>query len=345
MNIVSRTIGFECASKPVFLGEKEISLPLAPDFVVVELDAMSLNPVDMKIKSMRLMGGNFAAGRDFSGTVKYVADNLKGKYTVGDKVCGCLHTLFPKGFVGSYTLVNVKADSLVPVPRQFSPVEAAAFPLVFLTAWEMLEDSAIDPQKPILVLGGATAVGTMTIQLLKLKYDVKQVVATCSSRSSDYVKSFGADATIDYSSDLQGQLRQYASSQGKFTSILDCVGGREVAYIAGELLDKTSGKSNFLSVAGDGSKSGKYALDMGTVTGGFTMMGRSMFGRMWGVRYKLVRADNSWSTGGSQFLRENTIKVPIDSVYAYEDALKGWEKVESMKARGKVVVEFKPLDN
>lgn len=319
-------------------------MPLADDYVVVELDAMSLNPVDMKIKSMRLFSGNYAAGRDFTGTITHVAANLQEKYNVGDKVSGCLHSMFPKGFVGSYTLVNVQTDSLVPVPSQFSSIEAAAFPLVFLTAWEMLEDAFIDPKKPVLVLGGATAVGTMTIQLLKLKYNAEHVVATCSPRSSDYVKSFGADETIDYTSDLQGKLRNYASSQGKFCSILDAVGGREVACIANHLLHGSSGKFNFLSVAGDGAKSEKYALNLGTVTGGFTMFGRSMLGRFWGVRYKLVRANNSWMDEGTKFLRDTTIKVPIDSVYPYEDALKASEKVESMRARGKVVVEFKAVD-
>lgn len=339
MSIVSRTIAYASRSSPVVLSEKEIELPPAANYIVVELDAMSLNPVDMKMKGMSLVGGGIA-GRDFAGTVRHVASNLTGDYAPGDRVCGCLHSFSPKGFVGSYALVEVTTNSVVPIPKQFSPIEAAAFPLVFLTAWEMLANAAIDAKQSVLILGGATAVGTMAIQILKLKYKVNHVVATCSPRSFDYVKSFGADEVIDYSGDLPGKL---VSADTKYSAIIDAVGGRDVAYIAGKILAPTKHKYNFLSVTGDKQADGKYEFGFGTVAGGVTMAGRSMFGRMWGVRYKLIRADNSWVKEGTAFLRECNIQVPIDSVYAYEDALKAWSKVEATKARGKVVIEFKAV--
>lgn len=318
------------------LAEKQITLPPSPDCVVVESFAMAINPVDVKVFAK--LPFNVPIGSDFAGVVRHIGANVKN-YQVGDKVSGFIPSIPGSRFVGSYTVVDVKKDGVGLIPKQFSPIEAAAAPVTLGTAWRLTKYAELRPESKVLVLGGASAVGSFVIQLLKKKYNVGEVVATCSAKSSEYVKSFGADKTIDYNGDLRASLLE-SVKDGKYISIIDTVGDGPVGWIANKLVEKPLSKYNFVSCAGTSPPGDSYGL-LHLITSMPRIGGRTLFGRLWGIKYSMVTlAREDWGEV-LKFLDTGVdIKVPVDSVTPYNDALKAIEQLRNVGARGKLVIGF-----
>lgn len=342
MSLTSKVISFSSPISAYVLSEQAIKLPPGPNQVIVEVTALALNPVDVKLKPLLPFGG--LVGRDYAGTVRHAGSEAEKTFKVGDKVFGYL--MFPRRgaqFVGSYAVVDVTRSHIGHIPEQLDNVKAAALPLTFSTAWEQLEKTQIAPAGKVLVLGGATAVGSFMIQLLKKKYNVAKVVATCSAKSADYVKSFGADEVIDYTApDFTAQLLD-SVADGKYVSILDTVGDGSVGYIANQLVAEPwadSDKSNFTSIAGPTppSKSG-YSI-FSVLFAVPKIFFRVVFGRLWGIRYSMVQLSGSSWHNVLEFLQSNEVEVPVDSVVPYNDALSAVDRACKANARGKLVIEF-----
>jgi alcohol dehydrogenase len=166
--------------------------------VLVEIHASSVNPVDWKIRS----GGQRglvryrlprALGLDVSGVVVAVGPGVT-RFRVGDAVYGSpAHT--EDGCYAEYAALP--AVQLALKPAGLSHLEAAALPLVALTAWEALVVKArLQPGERALIHAGAGGVGHVAIQLAKARG--AEVVSTCSARNVERVRGFGADRVIDY---------------------------------------------------------------------------------------------------------------------------------------------------
>ncbi|PRT53319.1 Protein YIM1 [Wickerhamiella sorbophila] len=333
---VNSKIIHSSATAHLSLAEKPIPIPPSPDCVVVESYAIAVNPVDVKVFAKLPFG--VPLGSDYAGVVRHIGSDVQN-FSVGDRVSGCLTTIPGSRFVGSYSVVNVKKDAIGVIPQQFSPIEAAAAPVTLGTAWRLTKYAEVRPDSRVLVLGGATSVGTFVIQLLKQKYNVAEVVATCSSKSSEYVKSFGADRTIDYNGDLRASLLE-SVKDGKYTSIIDTVGDGPVGWIANKLVEKPKSKYNFLSCAGTAPPGDSYGM-LHLLTSLPRISGRTMFGRLWGIKYSMVAVGREDWTETLKFLDTGAdIKVPVDSVTPYNEALKAVERLKNVGARGKLVIEF-----
>lgn len=170
----------------------------APHEVLVRMVASGVNHADERTRA-----GEFRAvfrldlpkvmGGELAGEVIAVGDDVTG-LAVGDLVYGYT------GVVGMGTwaeVVAVDATSLSPAPASLSPVEAAALPVVALTAWQALVTiGGLQPGQTVLVHGGAGGVGSVAIQLAKHLGAI--VATTASGDSADVVRDFGADIVIDY---------------------------------------------------------------------------------------------------------------------------------------------------
>ena len=196
--------------------------------VLVKIHASGVNPIDNKI---RLGLSPYASpvlpailGTDLAGVIEEIGEGVTD-FKVGDEVYGLAGgVLGVQGTLAEYTAVD--SDLLAIKPKNLSMREAAAIPLVLLTAWEGLIDRAkVQKGDKVLVHAGAGGVGHMVVQLAKnLGTDV---YATVSSQKADIVKGFGA-TPIDYkTATVEDYVNQYTDGKG-FDVIYDTVGGQSL---------------------------------------------------------------------------------------------------------------------
>jgi len=174
----------------------------------VEVKAISVNPVDTKIRTnIAPESGYKVIGWDVSGVVKSVG-NSTSKFKVGDEVfyAGALDR------PGANSELHVVDERIVGrKPASLSHSEAAAFPLTSITAWELLFDRLEVAEnagegEALLIIGGAGGVGSMMIQLAA-KYTKLTVVATASRPDTiDWCNKLGAHHVIDHREDMKTAL-------------------------------------------------------------------------------------------------------------------------------------------
>lgn len=209
----------------------DIPTPVAaPGQVLVKIHAASVNPVDTKIrKNGRAIAADLPSilGCDMAGTVVALGEGVIG-FAIGQAVYGCVGGV--KGLQGTYAeYVAADARLLAPAPANLSLHDAAALPLVTLTAWEALVDRArAQPGEKVLIHGGAGGVGHVAIQIAKLQG--AHVTTTVSSdEKADLARSFGADEVVNYRKEpVEAYVARLTGGQG-FDIVLDATGGSDIA--------------------------------------------------------------------------------------------------------------------
>ncbi len=178
------------------LQEPEISTATE---IKVKLQAAGVNPVDTKVRRHGVFYDQplpAVLGCDGAGIVVETGVGVS-QFKVGDQVWFCNGGLGrEQGNYAEYTVLDERWISLS--PKTFSFVEAAAAPLVLITAWGALFDrGGLQAGQTVLIHAGAGGVGHVAIQLAKLKG--ARVIATVSSaQKADFVKSLGADEAVIY---------------------------------------------------------------------------------------------------------------------------------------------------
>lgn len=158
--------------------------------VRVKVHAIGVNPVDWK-RAVKENDG-LIAGRDLAGVIDAVGSNA-GEWKVGDEVIGLAAS--GTGSYAEYALASISAIARKPTNLTFE--EAASLPVVAETAWRaMVTIGDVKEGQRVLIHGGAGGVGTAAVQIAKARG--AYVIATASSRNHEYLRSLGADETIDY---------------------------------------------------------------------------------------------------------------------------------------------------
>jgi len=168
--------------------------------VLVKLKAVSINPMDWKIRKgeMKLMSGSTFprhTGTDFAGIVEEVGAAVIG-FSKGDEVFGVVKNMMKDGALGEYVAIS---SSLVwKKPSALSFAQAASIPVVGFAAATALERMGkIHANAQILVNGASGGFGMFLLQLLQQKG--ANVTAVTNTKGLTYAKSWGARSTIDYS--------------------------------------------------------------------------------------------------------------------------------------------------
>ena len=181
------------------VGELPIPSP-APDEVLVKIAAAGVNPIDRRLRAGELteyITRTFPVvpGWDLAGTITAVGENVKD-WQPGDEILGLAFTWsIQHGTYAEFAPVN--AGAIAEKPASLSFVEAAAIPLVSLTAWQALAEFAeLKPGQSVLIEAGAGGVGSVAISIAK--HLGATVYTTASSKNTDYVRTLGADHVIDY---------------------------------------------------------------------------------------------------------------------------------------------------
>jgi NADPH2:quinone reductase len=182
----------EAAGKPLSLRDIAKPVPAAGQ-VLVRIHASGVNPLDLKIAAGKAEHARMplpaVLGIDMAGVVEAVGPGVTG-FAPGDAVFGMTGGVGGvQGSLAEYAAVD--AGLLAHAPRSISLREAAALPLVFITAWEGLVDRArVQPGQSVLVQGGAGGVGRMAVQLA-LACGAK-VTATGRPAQREQIEAMGA---------------------------------------------------------------------------------------------------------------------------------------------------------
>ena len=186
-----------------------------PGDVLVRVRATSVNPVDGKVRrggpaGQPVPGAPLILVWDGAGEVVQMG-NAAGRFKVGDEVYFAGDITRP----GAYAeFVAVDERIVARKPASLSFAEAAAVPLVALTAWEALVETMglhnrqAGAGRTLLIMGGAGGVGSMAIQVARHVCGLTVIATASRPASSDYCRQMGADAVIDHTADLAVQLKR-----------------------------------------------------------------------------------------------------------------------------------------
>tara|TARA_R110002020_G_scaffold204645_2_gene408931 strand:+ start:9097 stop:10092 length:996 start_codon:yes stop_codon:yes gene_type:complete len=185
--------------------------------ILVRVKAFGINPGEALFRRIldAPKGRYRILGYEFSGIVEQTGTKATG-FNIGDRVFGLGDTTRQ----GAYAeLIAVDHRSIAKIP-DFVPFDhAAAVPVATVTAYQSLFrfNNGIPPNvKNVLVLGAAGGVGSMAIQLLKAKTDVKVIATASRPDSQSWVKELGADIIVDHHSDVINQLKSAGIDQVDF---------------------------------------------------------------------------------------------------------------------------------
>lgn len=198
--------------------------------VSVRVVASSVNVVDTKIRAMGAdlpFAPAFPAvlGMDFAGTIDAVGEGVTG-FAVGDEVYGCAGGLADlQGALAEFMVADARL--IAHKPKSISMREAAALPLVAITAYEGLTRAGVGAGQKVLVHGGAGGVGHVAVQLAK--HLGAEVYATGSNpKAFAIIQSYGATA-INYKTEkVADYVAQHTAGAG-FDVVYDSVGGANIS--------------------------------------------------------------------------------------------------------------------
>lgn len=197
----------------VGMQEPEISDPFS---VKVKIHAAGVNPIDTKIRSRGLFFADAlpaVLGCDGAGVIVEKGDEVE-QFNIGDEVWYCHGGLGrEQGNYAEYNVIN--ADFLSRKPGSISFVQAAAAPLVAITAWEALFDRAqLKQGQTVLIHAGAGGVGHIAVQLAK-HAGAKVCTTVSDTEKTAFVQALGADLIIDYNQvDVDEAVLEWTSGRG-----------------------------------------------------------------------------------------------------------------------------------
>ena len=327
--------------------------------ILVKVHAAAINPVDIQLWGNPLIGllagsKEKGIGRDYAGTIVALGSAVQqsSRWEVGDRVFGLCNRPTGEGTFTEFLKIAPASEPVAKMPRSWGFEEAAAVPLVVLTAFSCLDwlpevGKSLNGEKRRVVVSGASGgVGMWCVQLAKKKFGC-HVTGICSGRNADFVKSLGADEVIDYSKqDVAQTLLDSRPDGKKYDLYVDCVGGTEMFAHWHDLLHRDGA---YITIVGD--KTSRTA--MGGPLTYFTypsQVWRHVYGYLFGPRYAnvLLYQKSELLEQVAKLADEQGVQVVVQDVVkgilsegAHRDA---WDKIKSYmvegRVRGKVVVSI-----
>ncbi|KAH9915045.1 NAD-P-binding protein [Epithele typhae] len=319
--------------------------PLTKGTVLVKVHAVALNPVGYKVLDFlpgfllrRIQAHEF----DLAGVV---VDGNGTDFKPGDEIFGSnpVPVTVSSGWGSLAQYARVQAGRAVLRPACLTPVQAAGIPIAGLTAYQALQNiGALKPGQRVFVNGGSTAVGAWAIQLAKA-WGARVVGASTSAKNEQYVRGCGADVVYDYAkAPLHEQLisaakeakekaKEGEEAEGVYDVFFEAVGFMDPALFVHSAA-YLAPKGVFVSVGPQGPGLPSFLWNVMLKPG---FLGGTK--RKW----KLVNVDpiKKDLEAFAKLCEEGKVKPLVDSVFAFEDALKAYERVMTGRATGKVVIK------
>jgi len=329
---------------PEVLELREVPDPVAgPGEVLVEVRACGINHLDLWVRQ-GLRGVDVQMphilGNDVVGVIAAVGAGVRhvkpGDKTLvlptlscgtcaacadgDDNLCRDYDVLGRRRNGGYAEKVAVPAVNCIPYPENLRWEEAAAIPLVFLTAWHMLVGQArLTPGEDCLVVGASSGVGSAAIQIARLIG--ARVIATAGSASKlERARALGAHEAVDHSrGDFAAEVKALTGKKGVEVAV-EHVGGRVFEQAAASLA------RNGRLVTCGATIGNQAALDLNALFGRhLTVMG-SWMGRR-GEMHEVLR-----------FVRDGRLKPVLDSTMPLAQAADAHRRIEARQHFGKIVL-------
>lgn len=299
--------------------------------VLIKIKASGINPLDLKIQAGQAAHAQTRLpailGLDLAGVVEKTGQGVT-RFSPGEEVYGMTGGVAGmQGSLAEYAAVD--ADLLARKPHNLSMREAAAIPLVFITAWEGLVDRAnVKEGQTVLVHGGAGGVGHMAVQLAMARG--AKTYTTVDPAKNDLIKSYGA-IPIDHTKlSTEEYIRQYTNGEG-FDIVFNTLGGPvlDSAFVS---VKRYTG--HVVSALGWGTHSlAPLSFRGATYSGVFTL-------------YPLISGKSRAHHG--EILRHATalveagkLKPKIDpGQYTFETISDAYAAISHRKASGKVIIDI-----
>ncbi|MDH0421968.1 MULTISPECIES: NADP-dependent oxidoreductase [Delftia] len=309
---------------------------LRDDEVLVQVHAAGVNQLDSKIRD-----GQFKLilpyrlplilGHDVAGVVVKAGPSVR-QFKPGDEV----YARTDDFRIGTFAeFVPVRESSLAPKPKGLTMEEAASIPLVGLTAWQVLVETArLARGQKVFIQAGSGGVGTFAIQLAR--HLGATVATTTSAANFDLVRGLGADVVIDYrTQDFEDVLHDY-----------DVVLNSQDGKALGKSLRVLKGGAKLVSISGPPDPAFGRAiaapafvrLVMRLLSSGIRRRARSR-----GIDYSFVfmKADGGQLREITRLIEAGAIRPVVDKVFAFESTNEALAYAEAGHAKGKVVIKIR----
>jgi len=316
---------------------EDLDLPApqpGPRDLLVRVKAVSVNPVDTKVRRNRAPQGGQAEvlGWDAVGVVEGVGADVRG-FAPGDRVF----------YAGSITRPGANSELHVvderiaaKAPTSLEDAQAAALPLTAITAWELLFDRLRVPHgggagQSLLIVGGAGGVGSILIQLARQLTELKVIATASRPETQAWCRELGAHAVVDHSRPLAQALKDAGLGQVDFVAALTQTGQHY------EQIVESLKPQGALAVIDDMPVLDAMKLKTKAISLHWELMfTRSMFGtpdmaqqgELLAEVARLVDAKRLRTTAGAHYGTINAANL-----------LRAHAFIESGKAQGKVVLE------
>jgi alcohol dehydrogenase len=291
--------------------------------VLVSIKFAGINPIDWKIREGYMeqsinLQFPLTLGMDFSGAVKQVGEGkevgqkqgIEWEFKQGDEVYG--QASVTSGGSGAFAeLAITNIESIAHAPKSLSQEEAAALPLVGVSAWQALvENMNLSNGQKILIHGGAGGIGSIAIQLAKNLG--AYVATTASSDDKEFVQALGADKIIDYKTEkFEDLIKDY-------DRVYDTIGG-ETYKRSFKVLKRDDGIIVSMLEQPDLELMEEFKV-------------KAVF------QFTIVNKERL--TQLAQWVDKNKIKVNVEKAFSLDEAAKALDYVKDVHPRGKVVFEI-----
>ncbi|KRP75201.1 NADP-dependent oxidoreductase [Pseudomonas paralactis] len=301
--------------------------------VLVQVRASSVNVLDAKIakgefKLILPYALPLTLGNDLAGVVLSVGAAVR-RFKPGDEV----YARPPQQRIGTFAeRIAVHEDALARKPDNITMEQAAALPLVALTAWQVLVETAkLKKGQKVFIHAGSGGVGSIAIQLAK--HLGAFVATTTSTANVEWVKALGADVVIDYKQQaFEAVLRDY-------DVVLNSLGPDALA----KSLKMLKPGGQLISISGPPTPAFARAQNLPWALGlvmGLLSSGIRRKARKQGVSYEFVfmRASGVQLDEITALVESGSIRPVIDRTFPFESTAAALDYVEQGRAKGKVVI-------
>ncbi len=305
---------------PEVLRVADVATPTAgANQILVRVHAAGVNPIDYKLRQTGALG--FGAGKvlgfDAAGVVEAVGAGVTD-FAAGDKVFYSPDFSLP----GAYAQFNVvRAELVAHMPARLSFEQAAAIPLAGMTAWDgLFTRGGLTLGQTALITAANGGVGSIAVQLAKAAG--AQVLATCSTRSAEFVYSLptacgkGPDRLLNYQTENWSEIIKSEYTHG-LDVVFDCAGGDVVSRCIP--LMKALGR--IVTIVNPTGK-----LDEG-------------YRKNVAIHYEFLQRRRGTLELLKALLERGQIVPLVDSVMPLEEAAEAHRRLEAGGVRGKIILQ------
>lgn len=311
---------------------------VGPRDLLIQVHAAGVNPVDYKVRDGELKlllkyRRPFVLGHDLAGVVLQTGAEVRD-FQPGDEVYSRPRDLR----IGTFAerIAVDQADAALK-PRSLTMEEAAALPLVALTAWQALAVRArVQPGQKVLVHAGAGGLGSTAVQIAR--HLGAHVATTARGSDAEKLRGLGASEVIDYTKS------DFAAALSGYDVVLDSLGGDNLTRSLTVL------RPGGLAISVSGPPDAAFAAQLGKplLKPVMALMSRSVRARArkLGVRYEFLfmRADGAQLKTLAALYDAGALRPVIDRSFDFDETPEALTWVEQGRAKGKVVITMPRFD-